>query len=315
MPIAFIIGAGSGVVSAALFASAATSTAIAAILFYLAPLPLGLAGLGWGASAAAIAALVGALLIALVLGPDPAGAFALTAGVPIALLTYLALLSRPIAVQADGTQAGIEYYPPGRLLGWAATLAGLLAVAMILYFGPDAETYKASIGQLVDRSALKEIDPEGKIFNAELISRALPAAFAIVWLSIILFNFWLAGLIVNASGHAKRPWPRLDMLDLPNAFFIVFTVALISSFLPGLLGLMATGLSGALLYTYMLQGLAVLHAYTRGFAYRGLLLGGVYLGIVLIGWVAIAMAILGLAEPMLRLRQRATLGGLPPGTE
>jgi hypothetical protein len=85
--------------------------------------------------------------------------------------------------------------------------------------------------------------------------------------------------------------------------------------LPSLLGLMATGLSGALLYAYVLQGLAVLHAYTRGFAYRSLLLGGVYLGIVLIGWVAIAIAILGLSEPMLRLRQRATLGGLPPGTE
>jgi Predicted membrane protein (DUF2232) len=315
MPTAFIIGAGSGFVSAALFASAATSTALAAILFYLAPLPLGLAGLGWGASAAATAGLVGTLLIAMVLGTAPASAFALTAGMPIALLTYLALLSRPIAGQAEGTQVGIEWYPPGRLLGWAAILAGLLAASMILYLGPDAESYKAEIGKLIETSALKQVDPEGKVFNAELIARALPAAFAIIWLSVTLFNFWLSGLIVNASGHAIRPWPRLDMLDLPNAFFIVFTVALIGSFLPGLLGLMATGLSGALLYAYVLQGLAVLHAYTRGFAYRSLLLGGVYLGIVLIGWVAIAIAILGLSEPMLRLRQRATLGGLPPGTE
>jgi hypothetical protein len=234
---------------------------------------------------------------------------------PIALLTYLALLSRPIAVQADGTKAGIEFYPPGRLLGWASILAGLLAAAMILYLGPDAETYKSEVGKLVDASALKQVDPEGKVFNAEVISRALPAAFAIIWLSITLFNFWLAGVIVNASGHAMRPWPRLDRLDLPNAFFIVFTVALIGSFVPGMVGLMATGLSGALLFAYVLQGLAVLHAYTRGFAYRSLLLGGLYLGIVLIGWVAIAVAILGLAEPMLRLRERATLGGLPPGTE
>jgi hypothetical protein len=315
MPIAFIIGAGSGVVSAALFASAATGTAIAAILFYLTPLPLGLAGLGWGGSSAAIAALVATLLLAIVLGLEPAGAFAAVAGMPIALLSYLALLSRPIAVQADHTQAGIEYYPPGRLLGWAAIIAGTLAAAMVLYFGPDVASYKAAIGKLVDASALKEVDPEGKIFNAEMISRALPAAFAIIWLSIILFNFWLAGLIVNASGNAMRPWPRLDRLDLPNAFFIVFTVALIGSFLPGMPGLMATGLSGALLYAYVLQGLAVLHAYTRGFAYRSLLLGALYLGIVLIGWVAIAVAILGLAEPMLRLRERATLGGLPPGTE
>ena len=53
----FLIGAGAGLVSAALFASAATATALAGVLFYLAPLPICLAGLGWGWMAAAIAAL------------------------------------------------------------------------------------------------------------------------------------------------------------------------------------------------------------------------------------------------------------------
>ena len=43
-----LLGAGAGLVSAALFASAATGTALAGILFYLAPLPICLAGLGWG---------------------------------------------------------------------------------------------------------------------------------------------------------------------------------------------------------------------------------------------------------------------------
>ena len=52
MPIPLLIGAGSGLVSAALFASAATATALAGVLFYLAPLPLCLAGLGWGGMAA-----------------------------------------------------------------------------------------------------------------------------------------------------------------------------------------------------------------------------------------------------------------------
>ena len=55
----------------------------------------------------------------------------------------------------------------------------------------------------------------------------------------------------------------------------------------------------------MLQGLAVLHAYSRGSRSAALLLAAVYLGIVLLGWVAIAVAILGLSEPMLRLRERA----------
>ena len=55
MPISLLIGAGSGLVSAALFASAATATALAGVLFYLAPLPLCLAGLGWGGIAALLA--------------------------------------------------------------------------------------------------------------------------------------------------------------------------------------------------------------------------------------------------------------------
>ena len=59
MPVALFIGAGSGLISAALFASAATATALAGVLFYLAPLPLFLAGLGWGARAAGVAALSG----------------------------------------------------------------------------------------------------------------------------------------------------------------------------------------------------------------------------------------------------------------
>ena len=39
---------------------------------------------------------------------------------------------------------------------------------------------------------------------------------------------------------------------------------LLASFLPGLPGLLATGLAGALLFAYVLQGLAVIHVYSRG---------------------------------------------------
>ena len=97
MPIAFIIGAGSGLVSAALFASAATATALAGVLFYLAPLPLCLAGLGWGGMAALISALTGTVVIAASLGPATAAIFALSVAAPTALLAHLALLSRPAA--------------------------------------------------------------------------------------------------------------------------------------------------------------------------------------------------------------------------
>lgn len=322
MPIPIIIGAGSGLVAAALFASAATATALAGILFYLAPLPLCLAGLGWGTTAAILSALTGSLVVAGVLGPMTGAVFALSVGVPMALLCYLALLSRPAAALPGQASAALEWYPAGRLVGWAAVTAGVLAAALVLILGYDAETYRDSIREILKHSTLKELDPDGTLLNddtiaglSSVLARALPAALAVVWLSISLFNLWIAGLIVDASGRALRPWPRMDALELPNAFFLLFAGALLISFLPGLVGALATGLAGALLFAYVLQGLAVLHAWSRGFPLRGLLLAAVYLGIVLLGWVAIGVAVIGLSEPMLRLRDRAAMRGQPPGTE
>jgi hypothetical protein len=322
MPIAFIIGAGSGLVSAALFASAATATALAGILFYLAPLPLCLAGLGWGGMAALISALTGTVVIAASLGPATAAIFALSVAAPTALLAHLALLSRPAATPQGQVVGALEWYPPGRLLGWAALMAGVLAGILVLVLGYDQEAYRQLIREILEHSTLKELDRDGTLFTEEtiaslsgMLARALPAAFAVIWLTITLFNLWMAGLIVDASGRALRPWPNLHALELPNAFVLIFAVALVASFLPGLAGLLATGLAGALLFAYVLQGLAVIHVYSRGVPLRNLLLAAVYLGILLLGWVAIAVAILGLGEPLFRLRGRGNEHGPPPSSD
>ncbi|HEV3242172.1 MAG TPA: DUF2232 domain-containing protein [Methyloceanibacter sp.] len=318
----FLIGAGAGLVSAALFASAATATALAGILFYLAPLPICLAGLGWGWMAAAIAALTGTVVACSVLGFAAGSIFAGAIAMPIAVLCYLALLSRP-AIGPQGEAAGaLEWYPIGRLVGWAAVIAGAIAAIMVLTLGYDADSYRDSIKELLQNSALKELDRDGTVINdstigglSSVLARTLPAAFAIVWQTIALFNLWLAGVIIAASGRVLRPWPKLDAIELPNAFFLAFTASLPASFLPGMAGLLATGFAGALLFAYVLQGLAVLHAFSRGMPFRGLLLAALYIGILLLGWVAVAIAILGLSEPMLRLRERAAARGQPPGLD
>lgn len=319
-----LIGAGAGLVSAALFASAATATPIAGLLFYLAPLPLALAGLGWGWMAAAAAALAGTLFTGAVLGVATSLIFALVIGAPLAVLCYLALLSRQVALPegAAPETAVLEWYPVGRMVGWAAIMAGALACLMVLMLGYDTESYSQSIKSVLEHSAIKELDQDGSIINDDTIgnlsavlARALPAAFAIVWLSIALFNMWLGGVIVEASGRALRPWPQLDAIELPNSVFLAFTASLVGSFLPGIAGLLATAFAGAFLFAYVLQGLAVIHAFSRGMAFRSMLLTAVYLGILLLGWVAIAVAIVGLSEPMLRLRDRAAARGQTPGND
>lgn len=319
MPTPLFIGVGSGLIAAALFASAATATALAGVLFYLAPLPLCLAGLGWGTVTGLISALTATVVVALGLGPAAAAIFALSIAAPIAFLTHLALLSRPLPTAEGEPNAALEWYPPGRLVGWAALIAGLLAAMLVLVLGYDQDSYRESVREMLSHSALKDLDTDGTLFTEEnmakisgLIARALPAAFAIVWLTVALFNLWIAGRIVEASGRALRPWPDLHALELPNAFVLLFAGALAASFLPGLAGLLATGLAGALLFAYTLQGLAVIHVYSRGIPLRGLLLATIYLAILFLGWVVIVIAIIGLAEPSLGLRRRVAHGGQPP---
>ena len=102
----------------------------------------------------------------------------------------------------------------------------------------------SSIRQILEHSAFKELDRDGTLLTEEnvaklaaVLARALPAAVAVVWLVITLFNLWIAGLIVDASGRALRPWPDLNAFELPNGLVVVFAVALAASFLPGLAGL------------------------------------------------------------------------------
>ena len=134
-----IIGAGAGLVSAALFASAATGSPLAGILLYLAPLPLCLAGLGWRSAAAALSALIGTVVVGATLGPATGAVFALAIGAPMALLCHLALLSRPLTTPDGQKVSTFEWYPVGHIVGWAAVCAGALASIVVLLLGYDVD--------------------------------------------------------------------------------------------------------------------------------------------------------------------------------
>ena len=110
-------------------------------------------------------------------------------------------------------------------------------------------------------------------------------------------------------------WPKLDAIELPNAFFLAFTASLLASFLPGIVGLVATGLAGALLFAYVLQGLAVLHAFSRGMPFRGLLLAAVYIGILLLAGLPSPSPFSALPSPCFVLRDRAATHGQPPNPD
>src|SRR5438552_7315453 len=102
----FLIGIGAGAATALLFASVASGSLISVLLFYLAPLPILIAALGWSHWAALIAAVAAAVGLAAVFGTFFFIAFLIGIGLPAWWLGYLALLARPTATAPDG----LEWY-------------------------------------------------------------------------------------------------------------------------------------------------------------------------------------------------------------
>src|SRR5690348_5404906 len=111
------IGIGAGAATALLFASVASGSLLSVFLFYLAPLPIMVAGLGWSHWAALVAAFVSAAGLGAVFGPFFVLAMLPSIGLPAWWLSYLALLARPTALAPPHD---LEWYPVGRLVLWAA---------------------------------------------------------------------------------------------------------------------------------------------------------------------------------------------------
>src|SRR5262245_24780166 len=319
-----IIGIGAGAAAALLFASVTSGTLLSIPLFYLAPLPIMIAGLGWSHWAALTAALAGAVALGLVFGAVFLFAFVAGAGVPGWWLGYLAMLARPVPATAGERQdeAALEWYPAGRLVLWAAILAALVVLAAIPNFGTDAESFRAGLrGALATvlrvetgtSAGSPDMPGTGKADRLiDFLVGVVPAAAAVLATITNLFNLWLAGRVVKFSGRLSRPWPQLSMMTFPPVMIAALAVAIALSFVDGLLGVIAGVFSASLLLAYGVLGFAVLHAVTAGMNMRGFVLGLAYASVTVLGWPLLALCLLGLVDALFDLRARVAHKRGPP---
>ncbi len=149
-----LLGVAAGIAAALLFATIVSGSLTAIFLFYLAPLPIMIAALGFGQLAGLIAAATATAAVAMLSG---------TFFVPVALiafgawwLSYLALLGRPATAPAyasgpmpkhNGHAADLEWYPIGRLLLWAAAIGTLVVAAAVPNFGSDQESSACQLAE------------------------------------------------------------------------------------------------------------------------------------------------------------------------
>jgi hypothetical protein len=295
-----LVGLGAGAAAALLFASVVSGSLAAVFLFYLAPLTIMIAALGWSHMAGLIAAASATALVAIL-----SGVFLIA--VPVIAfgawwLGYLALLARPAT---NGGGGALEWYPVGRLVLWAAVIGTLIVAAAFPNFGTDQESLQAAL-----RKTYERILRDQALIDVLVV--AVPPAAAVFSTITNVFNLWLAARVVKISGRLKRPWPDLAALALPASSSALLAAAIAGSFLPDLPGLLSGVFAASLLMAFAILGFAVLHAITRGMRARIVMLTGLYAAAMVLGWPVLAMAFVGLAEAILNIRSRVARKRGPP---
>lgn len=311
----FLIGLSAGAASALLFASVASGSPLSVLLFYLAPLPILIAALGWSHWAALVAAVVAAAGLASIFSPLYFITFLIGIGLPAWWLGYLALLARP-----DAT-GGLEWYPVGHLVFWAATLSAAIVIGAMLTIGTDAESFRTSLRAGLERMLARgegELPGKSPISDRVLdfLVAGLPPVAAVLTTVTNIVNLWLAERVARISGRLSRPPSELSAMRFPSFAPLLAAAAVAATFLPGMVGLGASVLTASLLIAYAALGFAVLHSITRGMSSRPFTLSGAYAVVLVFGWPVLAMSLLGLADTAFDFRGRAARrrGSIPPRT-
>ena len=308
-----LIAMAAGMASALMFASIISGALISLLLFYLAPLPLMVAALGWGPFCAGVGGITAAFILGLTFGLSYCAAFVLAIALPAWWLGHLALLGRPNAADVSPANhaAALEWYPAGRILLWIVIFAIITITATLLTFGSDAST----IHDTMRRSLLRILESadvalsDGRI---EALVIVAPPAAAVIVMATLTLNLWLAAKITATSGQLRRPWPDLKGTALPPLTLAVMFAAIALCFSAGLPAIVAQIATAALTIAYALVGFAVLHTLTVALKNRSFWLSCSYLIVAVFGWPILVMAVLGLADAVFGLRRRYLQGRSPP---
>lgn len=313
-PTYLLVGLVAGLVAALFFGAVITGSAVSIGLVFLIPLPLFIAGLGWGVVSALLGAAVGTIALVLMAGFKVGLAFALQMGAAPVILSHLALISRPAPPGPNGEEAGVEWYPEGRLVLWTtAIITGMIGI-IVLVGGIDKAVLQSwgteAVGQLTKLQ--KQVAGEGG--NAEALEN-FKTAFeglvphilsitSLVWTVMTLAVFGLATRLLGAVKRNIRTWAPFCRLEFPRGASLALAAGVAASFLPGQLGLIGEAGMVAMVTAFCLLGLASIHGILEHSTARTPLLFFVYTVIFFFPLALPVVLALGFAEHTVGLRSR-----------
>jgi uncharacterized protein YybS (DUF2232 family) len=320
------IAIGAGLAAALLFALVTKGTLLALLLTCLTPLPIVIATLGWGLEIGALAAAIACIVSVGLITPLSAALCSAAIVAPALALSFLCALPRggifPRRLR-DGEEA---WFPVGGIAAFAALIGSLLGAYDLASFTLDYGSYQKGVDAFVAESApaFKEAFegavtlPSGMSVEdfMAMFARVSPAILATLACLILCANLYAGARAVQLSQRLKRPWP-----SLPEAFLLpqwlsagLIACAALSATLRGLPVYFAWIGLGVLGCVYAMQGLAVIHALTRGLPARAPMLAAIYCGCAVVTPLSLpALILVGVAESFLSLRaRRAAAANLKP---
>ncbi len=299
-----------GAASALMFASVTTGAPTALFLFYLAPLPLMSAALGWGAISALAGGIAGAGVIGFFFGWPYLVGFAVAIALPSWWSGRVALLARSHA--ANDEQAALEWYPVGQIVLWLAGCAVIIALSGLLTLGGDEASIHATLRAGLTRVIGVAPAPGDGATLIDFLIQTAPAAAASVAMMALVGNLWLAARILRSAGRLLRPWPDLRAIRYPFAALVVFALTGALALVGGLFGMAAQAAFATLAVAYGLSGLGLIHLLTATINGRGFILATIYAAVLIFGWPGLILSAAGVADALFNLRARFLNRPQPP---
>lgn len=295
-----------GLAAALLFVSLAKGNSGGLLLMSMTPLPLFLAGLSFGIAPAAIASMVGAVVI---LAADTlyGTVFVVDFALPALIVVTLALWRR---------RSETEWPSTGRLVLGLTVLVAIVFLAadigMSSQPGGLEGVLRTSFGE-----AAKELQAQNPQFGDQVDKAMqsfvpwLPGLAATNWIGLIAVNGVLAQGALAGFGWARRPSPSLATIQLPWWTVALLVAAIAAGVLAsGEIAFAGSNLAVILAVPFLFQGLGVIHALTARSSKQTWLLAGVYVAVVILfgGPIPLIVA-LGVIEQWVKLRRRYAATG------
>ena len=280
--------------------AAISSFVLFAAIFTLpfAALPMAYIGLAYGLGPAVMVAGLAVVLTSVLLSPPLAIVFTIVFLLPSFAVVRQALLSRAVPAP-QGPK--FVFYPLQSLIlmTLAITAVGTIIGFMALGGQPGLpQSLASALSSSPEISgALAQVyqvsSPEDYLRLANIM---LVTSFA-SWPLLVLGNAQIAQAILVRQGKNLRPATDYATLTLPP--WLALGLAGFLALALGLTGWLATlfaALAALAMGAYFLLGLAIIHAISRNWNGRGLLLATLYFLLFVMAWVSIPVSLMGLLD-------------------